>query len=698
MAEKKAEEKRTIKYSKKQLKKLPFMDDSLSEDERVTDLLRRLTLKEKFSLLSGRRIWTTKPIKRLRIPVLGTTDGPNGVAFHSSFKRNTLFPTSICLAATWNRKLSELYGEAVGKETRAAGRHMILAPGINIDRTPLNGRTFEYLSEDPYLSSEMAIPFVKGVQSQRTSACVKHYVANNQETKRMSISAEIGKRALEEIYLKNFKNVVKYADPWCIMACYNKVNGTHGCEHKELLMDTLFNKWNFSGFVVSDWFATKNTTSTESCVKAGLSLEMPMAIKYKLKKLRNAYSLGKISDKDIDFLVERILRVMFRIGLFDPISKIPPVERNTPKHQEIARKIAEEGIVLLKNQDNFLPLDASKLNKVAIIGPNAKKRMGKPLYGGSSAVWPPYEITPYEGIKEKIKSFNNKIEIVSNPSGADVVFLILGLSHKLHQDSEGSDKNSLELPKKQIKLINKISALNENIVVILINGSPVSMEWIDKIPAVLEAWYGGMEGGRAIANVIFGDVNPSGKLPITFPKRLEDSPAHKSKETFPGIEGKVFYKEGIFVGYRHFDTNNIEPLFPFGFGLSYTNFEYSNLQIIDDALINDFNSILNKKEEDPILSLKVDIKNTGNIAGAEIVQLYIQDVESSIPRPLKELCGFEKVFLEPNETKSVIFKVRKEHLQFYDENKSEWIIEPGEFKLLVSASSRDIRLEYKFSI
>jgi len=689
----KDEKSQPIKYSKKELKQLPFFNDSLSEDERVNDLLKKLTLDEKLRLLSGRRIWTTKPIKRLGIPVFGTTDGPNGAAFHSTYKRNTLFPSSICVASTWNRELVYLYGQAVGKETRAAGRHMILAPGINIDRTPLNGRTFEYFSEDPFLSSEMAIPYVKGVQNQRISACVKHYAANNQETKRMSISAEIGKRALEEIYLRNFKRVVNLADPWCVMASYNKINGYHGCEHKELLIDTLYKKWKFSGFVVSDWYASKNTTSTEACVKAGMALEMPMAIKYRTSKLKEALNSGKISEKDIDFLVERILRVMIRVGLFDPSEKIPSYERNTEEIHELSRKMAEEGIVLLKNKDNILPLDKSKLKRVAILGPNAKKKMGLPFYGGSSAVWPEYEITPFNGIKEKL---GTDVEIVKDPSIADIVFLILGLSHKLGYDSEGKDRSCLELPKKQIDLIKNVASVNPNTIVILINGSPVTMDWIDDVPAIIEAWYGGLEVGRAIANVIFGVVNPSGKLPITFPKKLEDCPAHKSIRTFPGVNGKVYYEEGIYVGYRYFDKNNIEVLFPFGYGLSYTNFEYSNLKIINKPV--EINSIIRKNEYDPITSISLDIKNVGNREGAEIVQVYIQNINCSVDRPIKELCGFEKVRLKPGETKTINIPIRKEHLQFYDENKGEWVIEPGGFKILVGSSSRDIKLETNFSI
>mgnify|MGYP006282353937 CR=1 FL=1 len=660
-----------------------FRDQSLPIEERVEDLLQRLTLDEKFRLLSGRRIWTTKPIKRLNIPPMGTTDGPNGVAFHSSFKRNTLFPTSICLAATWNRALSFRYGDAIGKETRASGRHMILAPGINIDRTPMNGRTFEYLTEDPYLNAEMAIPYVKGVQKNKISACVKHYAANNQETKRFSVSAEIAERPLHEIYLRSFKEVTERADPWAFMACYNRINGVYGCENSFLLNDLLKNEWGFRGLVVSDWFASKQVEKTENCVNGGLTLEMPISIRYKKRRLRKAFEENKFSKEALDDLVRRNLRVMVLVGLFDPPNEVPVGERNTPEHREIARKMAAEGIVLLKNENNILPLDKTKIHNIAVKGPNACKRMGKPLYGGSSAVWPPYEITPYKGIKAKCKG---SVSFVETPSSADAVIVIAGLDHKGGKDSENKDKERFPLPESQIELINKVAKENANTIVVLISGSPVSMDrWIDNVAAVVEAWYPGMEGGNVIADVLFGDINPSGKLPITFPKKLSDSPAHQSNETWPGND-KVYYKEGIFVGYRYFDEKSIEPLFPFGFGLSYTKFAIQNLKMNTNELTGDGE-----------ISVTADVENIGEIAGAEVVQMYISHADPPIERPPKELKGFEKVYLKPNDSATVEFAISKKDLEYYNPDEHRWVASPGQYKILVGNSSRNIQLKGQFS-
>lgn len=659
---------------------LPYMDIKLDIEDRIKDLLGRLSLAEKFRLLSGHKMWTTRKIKRLKIPELGTTDGPNGCAFHSTYKRNTLFPTSICLAATWNRELPLKYGEVIGLETRASGRHMILAPGINIDRSPLNGRTFEYLTEDPFLNKEMATPYVKGVQSKRISACVKHYAANNQETKRFTVSSEVGERALEEIYLRSFKAVVQNADPWCVMACYNKVNAIYGCENKFLLRDTLMDKWGFTGFVCSDWFATRKIVGSSGCVKAGLSLEMPHTMRYKIKNLQTEFDQGKFTEQDIDFLVTRLLRTMFRVGLFDPKEHLPKGSRNLKEHWELSQKIAEEGIVLLKNDKNILPLDPSKTKAICVLGPNAKKAMGKPFYGGSSAVWPKHEVTPYKGIERKIKG---RVVLTDDMTAADAVILIMGLNHSGHKDAEGSDRQRLELPQQQVQLIKETAAKNQNTIVVLVNGSPIAMsEWIQDVPAVVESWYGGMEGGTALANVLFGDVNPSGKLPITFPEKISDSPAHVSERTFPGVDLKVYYDEGIYVGYRHFDKKDIKPLFPFGFGLSYTTYEYSNLKV-DKNRFSGTNKI----------NLTVDVTNTGSRSGSEVVQLYIRDVECSADRPIKELQGFNKIFLKSKEKGTVSFTIDKSNLEFYDEKEHVWKAEPGKFEILIGSSSRDIKLQ-----
>ncbi|TFG22791.1 MAG: glycosyl hydrolase [Promethearchaeota archaeon] len=659
---------------------LPFMNSNLSLEERVEDLLRRLTLEEKFKLSSGRLMWYTKKIKRLGVDSFAMYDGPHGV--RPDYKGEnpcTYFPCAICRAATWDPELSEQFGVAIAEEVRNLGAHMILAPGINIQRSPMCGRTFEYQTEDPYLNKELAVAVVKGVQSQRIAACVKHFACNNQETNRFTVSSEVSERALQEIYLPAFKAVVEEADAWSFMSCYNKLNGIYGSEHFNLLRERLMKKWGFRGFVVSDWNATAYT-STEGCVNGGLSLEMPTRNVYKEKKMHQALEEEKFTLDYLDENIRRMLRVMFLVGLFDEKSTLPKGSRNTPEHQELARRIAQNGIILLKNENHLLPLNLSTIQKIAILGPNSELKTS--LGGGSSTNFPPYEITPLEGLKEKCR---NRIEIIDSPAKSDAAILFVGLNHEKYMDAEDTDKRSFSLPKDQIDLIKNTSKINKNTIVVLISGSPVSMiEWIENIPVVIEAWYAGMEGGRAIADVIFGDINPSGKLPITFPKKLSDSPAHKSEKTFPG-EDKVFYDEGIFVGYRHFDTKKIEPLFPFGHGLSYTEFYYKNLTINKNKLM-----------KNGVLDISMDLINSGKVKGSEVVQVYVNDPISSVERPLKELKRFQKSNLNPGEQSHLFFQLTPEDLAFFDEESHKWKIENGIFKLLIGSSSGDIRLETEF--
>ncbi len=524
---------------------LPYLDENLGIEDRVSDLLSRLTSNEKYMLLAShgrRRIYTTKPIKRLRIPSFKMTDGPLGVSYHSSgLKKNTRFPAPISLAATWNRKLAGEVGAAIGEEVRAIGRHMILAPAMNIHRTPLCGRTFEYFSEDPYLTKEIAIPMVKGIQSQGIGGCLKHYAANNQETDRASCSAEIDERTLHEIYLRAFRAVVKEAEPWAVMAAYNKVNGVYACENKYLVRDLLLDRWGFKGIVMTDWFSTRKDQTTEGCINAGLSLEMPWPFKYKVRLLKKACNDGILTDKTLNDLARRNLRVMMLTGAIGDAKAQPRGSRNTAQHHDLARRAAEEGMVLLKNEGSILPLDMEAIDRIALLGPNLKKKFGGFLKGGSSGVKPPFEITPLAGMKEKCKG---KIKIVTDASQADLAIVFAGLDNGKGGDSEFQDRASLDLPADQITLINRTAFTNPNTIVVLIAGSPIAMDdWLEGVPVVLEAWYSGMEGGRAIANVLFGDVDPSGRLPLTFPRKLADSPAHSSgsSRTYPGDEEKKVY-------------------------------------------------------------------------------------------------------------------------------------------------------------
>lgn len=678
-------------YTEEELSQLPFRDESLELEVRVNDLLERLTLEEKFKLCSGRLMWHTKPIRRLGIKSFTMYDGPHGVRPGTTGEiKSTYFPSAICRASSWDPELSFAFGKAVAEEVREVGAHMLLGPGINIQRTPMNGRTFEYQTEDPYLNKILAVATVKGIQSQKIASCVKHFICNNQETDRFTSNSIVSERALQEIYLPAFKATVQEADAWSFMSCYNKVNGIYGSEHYNLIRERLMGKWGFRGFTVSDWNGTAYAT-TEGCVNAGQSLEMPTSKILSKKKLKAAFEEGLFSEENLNDNIRRLLRVMFLVGMFDNESKLPNGSRNTSEHQSLSRKIAENGIVLLKNQDNLLPLDISKLRKIAVIGPNANfKLIGgvKPgnseiLGGGGSSVnYPPYEITPIEGLKQKC---GDKIQITEDPSNADVVIIFAGLNHDHGMDAEGEDKQNFELPKEQIELINKTVKQNPKTIVVLISGSPIDMvDWVDNVPSIVEAWYAGMESGTAIANVLFGDVNPSGKLPLTFPRKLSDSPAHKSKRNYPGVEKQVYYDEGIYVGYRHFDKEQIEPLFPFGYGLSYTTFEYENLRLEREQF-----------SKNDTVKVSVEITNTGNRLGKEIVQLYIQEVDCSVDRPPKELKQFTKVELKPDERKKVVLDLKISDFSFYDDSSHSWIAEPGIFNILIGSSSRNIRLNAK---
>ncbi|MAT91112.1 MAG: glycosyl hydrolase [Halioglobus sp.] len=652
-------------------------------EPRVASLLTDLTLEEKLSLCAGAGWWKTRPVERLGIRPFRLTDGPRGVGFHSSGKRCTAFPSGIAQAACWDEALLRRLGAALGSECRAAGGDTLLGPAINIARTPLCGRTFEYLSEDPYLNSRLVVPLVKGIQEQGVAACVKHFAVNNQETNRVRISAQVSERALQEIYLPAFRAAVEEGDAWSIMAAYNGVNGTPACENTDLLVRRLRREWGFRGFVVSDWFAPRFTASTQACVKGGLSLEMPgKGARYTTQKLRAALDAGEISEADIDANLEGLLYAMLRTGHLDRRPR--PGERNTEGHRAVAREVAEAGMTLLKNDSQLLPLDPARTRKIALLGPRLNRRNCLPLWGGSAGVWTHREVTPLQGLRRENRG---RFEWVDSPEAADAVILVLGLSHRPGLDSEVKDRASLELPWGQDDLVRRTVAANPNTIVVLLCGSPVTMPWVDEVAGILVAWYPGVEGGTALARTLFGDSNPSGKLPVTFPRSLADSPAHVSARTFPGDGKVVHYDEELFVGYRHFDRYAIEPLFPFGHGLSYTEFEYSDL-------------VLEADEASPGDTLRVSLQvaNTGEHAGAEVVQLYVADPAADEDRPPQALKGFEKIYLRPGERRRLTLALPLASLDIYCPELGRWKAQPGVYEVRLGSSSRDCRLRGRFTL
>jgi len=661
-----------------------YRDPQQELEARVESLLDALTIDEKLSLCAGQNFWETRGIPRVGLEPFRMTDGPRGVAFHSSkMKRCTAFPSGIAQAAAWDEELMRRFGEALAEEAKSTGARMILAPAINITRTPLNGRTFEYFSEDPLLNMRLTAPMVKGIQSRQVAACIKHFAANSQETNRMRNSSEVSERALQEIYLPAFKAAVEQADAWSIMAAYNAVNGVAACEHPGLLKSRLRDEWGFRGFVVSDWFAVRRTSSPEACVKAGLTLEMPgKGSRYKTKNIKAAYEQNRFTEAELNENLKGLLRVMVLTGHLDTAQ--PTGHRNTPENQALAREMAEAGITLLKNQGGLLPLEPSQVKKVALLGPKLKRRNCWPLWGGSAGVWPPHEVTPLQGLEQENRQ---RFEFVKQPGEADVVLLFVGVSHRPGFDSEAKDRNYLGLPREQEALIRETVAANPNTVVVLTNGGPLAMPWLDEVPAVLETWYPGMEGGTAVAKALFGDINPCGKLPLTFPKSLEDSPAHRTERSYPGDKRAVHYEEELFVGYRHFDKKDIEPLFPFGYGLSYTDFDYSGFKLNTQCIASG-----------ETLIVTMMLSNTGARAGAEVVQLYVTDLQAGPDRPSQCLKDFQKIWLEAGETREVSMELPAGELAVFCPESKQWQLVSGSYVACLGSSSRDIRLQQEFSV
>lgn len=660
-------------------------------NQKIEQLVAKLTLEEKASLCSGRDDWSTQPIERLDIPWIWLADGPHGLrrapatnkAGYGDQLPATCFPTASALAATWDLDLIYKVGQALGEECQALDVSVLLGPGINIKRSVLGGRNFEFFSEDPVLSGEMGAAYINGVQSQGVGTSLKHYVANNVETMRMYMNSDVDTRTLNEIYLTPFEIAVKKANPWTIMACYNRVQGVYGTQSPYLLTEVLKNQWDYKGVVISDWFAVVDRVAG---IKAGMHIEMPGVNKYNSSLIVEAVNNGTLDEKVLDNLVKDILSLVFKANS----QKKKGADQKKEKHHEFARQVAAESITLLKNDNKILPVTKARYKKVAIIGEFAKA----PRYqgNGSSEVKP----TQLDNALEVIKSEYGKdiqisyaqgyklsddndfslIEEAKNvASKADIVLIFAGLP--LHYESEGIDRTHINMPASHNKLISEVAEIHKNTVVVLTNGSAIAMPWIGKVAGVLETWLGGQAGAGGIADVLFGKVSPSGKLAETFPLKLEDTPAFFN---FPGEEGNVRYGEGIYVGYRYYDKKKIEPLFPFGYGLSYTSFEYSDL-----------NLAAKNTTDKEVLELTVKIKNTGSVQGKEVVQLYVSDKKSTLQRPEKELKKFVKVELAPGEEKTLSFKLDGRDFSYFDSRRNMWIAESGEFVISVGASSRDIR-------
>lgn len=710
-----------------------YLDDSKPVEERVEDALSRMTLEEKIAVTHAQSKFCSPGVARLGIPEFWMTDGPHGIRpevlwdewDQAGWTNDSCvaFPALTCLAATWDTDMSMLYGKSIGEEARYRNKTVLLGPGVNIYRTPLNGRNFEYMGEDPYLAGCMVVPYVQGVQQNGVAACVKHYALNNQEVNRHTTNVIVDDRALYEIYLPAFKAAVQEGKAWSIMGAYNLYKGQHACHNQYLLNDILKGEWGFDGVVVSDWGGVHDT---DQAITNGLDMEFGSWTDGLSNGASNAYDnyyladpylerikSGKAGTKELDDKVRRILRLAFRTTMD---RNRPYGAMRSPEHYDAARKIGEAGIVLLQNNGNLLPIDLAKTKKIAVIGENAVKMMT--VGGGSSSLKVQREISPLDGIRNRV---GNRAEVVyargyvGDVSGeyngvvsgqnlkddrspeeliaeavrvageADYVIFIGGLNKSAHQDCEDSDRTGLGLPYGQDRVITELVKTNQNLVVVNVSGNAVAMPWIKEVPAVLQAWFLGSEAGNAIAAVLMGDVNPSGKLPFTFPARLEDVPAHQLGE-YPGSEkvGDIVnekYNEGIFVGYRWADKQKkAKPLFPFGHGLSYTTFEYGK-PVADKKTMT----------ADDTITFTVTVKNTGDREGQEVVQLYISDKKSSLPRPVKELKGFRKVKLAPGEEQKVSFTVAKDALSFFDDAKHEWIAEPGKFEAVIAASAADIR-------
>ena len=704
----------------------PYQDRTRPLEERIEDALGRMTLEEKIAMLHAQSKFSSPGVPRLGIPELWCTDGPHGIRPEVAWDEwvqagwtndsCTAFPALTCLAATWNPEMSVLYGRSIGEEARYREKDVLLGPGVNIYRTPLNGRNFEYMGEDPFLTSRMVGPYIRGVQENGVAACVKHFALNNQERHRHTIDVDLSDRALYEIYLPAFKAAVQEGGAWSIMGSYNLYRDEHACHNRRLLVDILRGEWGFDGAVISDWGGTHDT---EKAIRNGLDLEFGSWTDGLSVGTKNAYDNyylaasylrmireGRVGTKELDAKVRNVLRLIFRTAMN---SDKPFGSMNSPEHLAAARRIAGEGIVLLKNEGSLLPIDSARVKRIAVIGENAVKMMT--VGGGSSSLKVKNEILPLEGIKTRAGSGIDVVyargyvgdvrdewdgvttgqslgddrpqetllaEALDAARMADLVIFFGGLNKGVNQDCEDSDRISLALPYDQDRVIRELAKVNSNLVVVNISGNAVAMPWAEEVPAVVQGWYLGSEAGSALADVLFGDVNPSGKLPFTFPVSLEDVGAHATN-TYGTEPGHCYYSEDIFVGYRWTEKKGLAPLFPFGHGLSYTTFA-----------ISDVHADRTRLSKNGSLHLMATVTNTGDRAGAEVVQLYVGDEESSLPRPVKELKGFEKVMLNPGETQTVHFTVTPEDLKYFDDTRHAWVVEPGRFTAHIGTSSSAI--------
>ena len=709
-----------------------YLDPDSQVEARVEDALSRMTLEEKVAILHAQSKFSAPGVPRLGIPELWCTDGPHGIRPEVLWDEwdqagwtddsCTAFPALSALAATWDRELSRLYGRCIGEEARYRRKDVLLGPGVNICRTPLNGRTFEYMGEDPYLAAALVVPYVQGVQENGVAACVKHFAVNNQETRRTATNSVVDDRTLYEIYLPAFKAAVQEGGAWSIMGSYNLYNGQFNCHNKRLLCDILKGEWGFDGAVISDWGGCRDD---DEAITNGLDLEFGTwtnglrgapSDKYNRYHLADPYlerlRSGAADIPTLDDKVRRVLRLTFRTGM-NPEHHYGSF--NSPEHYAAARDIAAASIVLLKNEGGLLPLCVPKGGTLLVIGENAVKKMV--VGGGSSNLKTKYEITPLDALREAfpeaevvwergyvgdISTSYNKVDTgqdlsesrspgqllsdaLAAASKADAVLFIGGLNKSAYQDNEGTDRQSLDLPYGQNGLIEALSEAVPGLIVVNISGSPVTMPWAPKVGAIVQGWYGGSEAGHALFDVLTGKVNPSAKLPFTYPMALEDGPL-KSERQYPGIrpEGEnwwqEYYEEGVFIGYRWYESREIPVLYPFGHGLSYTAFEYGPAKVSKRIISAGGSS-----------KVSLTVKNTGEVDGSEVVQLYVAPPDSRVERPLKELKGFRKVFIPAGESRKVEFTVSAKDFCYFDEAAHDWTADPGTYRIMIGSSSADIR-------